>query len=48
MGGSGGRAIGADISDPDDVRGLIREIAQKVGRLDIMVNNAGSNKKYLS
>ncbi len=41
--GSGGRALAvrADVSEQDDVRGLIRETAQEFGRLDIMVNNAG-------
>jgi glucose 1-dehydrogenase len=35
----------ADVSDPDDVKGLIRETAQRFGRLDIMVNNAGVEEK---
>ena len=45
--GSGGHALAvrADVSDPDDVKGLIRETAQKLGRLDIMVNNAGVEEK---
>ena len=44
---SGGRSIAleADVSEQDDVRGLIRETVRKFGRLDIMVNNAGVEEK---
>jgi glucose 1-dehydrogenase len=38
-------AVRADVSDPDDVKGLIRETVQRFGRLDIMVNNAGVEEK---
>lgn len=39
----GGNAceIGADVSKPEDVRRLIEAAAQRYGKLDIMVNNAG-------
>jgi glucose 1-dehydrogenase len=45
--GFGGRALAvkADVSEQDDVRGLIRETAREFGRLDIMVNNAGVEEK---
>jgi len=40
------RAIGAeawklDVSDADEIRTVVDEIAQKFGRLDIVINNAG-------
>jgi glucose 1-dehydrogenase len=38
-------AVRADVSDPDDVKGLIRETVQRFGRLDIMVNKAGVEEK---
>jgi 3-oxoacyl-[acyl-carrier protein] reductase len=34
---TGGRAVQADVSDPDEARGLVEE----AGDLDILVNNAG-------
>ena len=38
-------ALGADITDPDAVRGLLAEILSRYGRLDILVNNAANNPK---
>ena len=40
---SGGRAVGvrADVSDPDDLQGLVRTAADTYGRLDVLINNAG-------
>ena len=32
---------GADMSKPEQVRGMVREAVQKLGRVDILVNNAG-------
>jgi glucose 1-dehydrogenase len=45
--GSGGRALAvrADVSEPGDVRNLIRKTVQEFGCLDIMVNNAGIEEK---
>ena len=45
--GSGGRALAvrADVSDPGDVKNLVRETVEEFGRLDIMVNNAGVEEK---
>lgn len=40
---AGGKAlvIGADVSDPKEVGGMIQQCVDAFGRLDIMVNNAG-------
>jgi len=40
LGGSG-CAEAADVSDIDDVRGLMERIVARTGRFDILVNNAG-------
>jgi 2-deoxy-D-gluconate 3-dehydrogenase len=43
--GEGGRAVflTADVTDADQCRGLVRDAAQRLGRLDILVNNAGTS-----
>ena len=33
--------VAADVSDADSVRALFHEIAERLGRLDVLVNNAG-------
>jgi glucose 1-dehydrogenase len=40
---SGGKALAvrADITAQEDVEGLVRETVEQLGRLDVMVNNAG-------
>ena len=45
--GFGGRclAVAADVSKPDQVKSLIDTTIQKFGKLDIVVNNAGIEKK---
>ncbi|MBV9279891.1 MAG: SDR family oxidoreductase [Chloroflexi bacterium] len=45
--GEGGKALAveADISQPDQVKSLVARTVQQFGRLDIMVNNAGIEKK---
>jgi glucose 1-dehydrogenase len=45
--GSGGKAISvhADVSSPEDVKNLIRKAVEEFGRLDVMVNNAGTEEK---
>ncbi len=45
--GSGGRALAvrADVSDPDDVKNLVKRTVEEFGRLDVMVNNAGVEEK---
>jgi glucose 1-dehydrogenase len=39
------QAVQANISNPDDVQRLVDETVREFGRLDIMVNNAGIEKK---
>lgn len=39
------RAIAANIADQDDVNALVSQTVDAFGRLDIMVNNAGIEKK---
>jgi NAD(P)-dependent dehydrogenase (short-subunit alcohol dehydrogenase family) len=36
-------AVAADIGDPASVAGLFSEISSRFGRLDLLVNNAGTN-----
>jgi glucose 1-dehydrogenase len=45
--GFGGKAIsvGADVSNPGDVKNLIQKAIEGFGRLDVMVNNAGVEEK---
>jgi len=39
--GCGAAAFGFDVADPDSVRGLIERAAERWGRIDVVVNNAG-------
>jgi len=34
-------AVRADVSDPDDVEHMVRETVEKLGSIDILINNAG-------
>lgn len=43
--GGRGLAVEADVSKPEDVKRLIRRTVEEFGRLDIMVNNAGVERK---
>ncbi len=45
--GAGGRAlaVAADVSSPADVEALVRKAVEAFGRLDVMVNNAGMERK---
>jgi 3-oxoacyl-[acyl-carrier protein] reductase len=44
---AGGRAVVkiADVTEPDDVAGLVRAAVDSFGRLDILVNNAGVRRE---
>ncbi len=45
--GAGGRGVvvGADVSDPKEVEAMVQQAVAAFGRLDIMVNNAGMERK---
>jgi glucose 1-dehydrogenase len=45
--GAGGKGlvVGADVSDPKEVEAMIQQSTDAFGRLDIMVNNAGMERK---
>ena len=36
--------VRADLSDADEVDALVKELKEKVGRIDVLVNNAGYNE----
>jgi glucose 1-dehydrogenase len=44
-GGGTAIAVQADVSKPDDVKALVGRTVQRFGRLDVMVNNAGVERK---
>jgi glucose 1-dehydrogenase len=39
-------AVEADVSNPDQVQNLIQSAVREFGRLDIVINNAGIERKY--
>jgi glucose 1-dehydrogenase len=43
--GGKGLVVGADVSDPKEVEAMIQQSTETFGRLDIMVNNAGMERK---
>jgi glucose 1-dehydrogenase len=45
--GSGGKGlvVGADVSDPKEVEAMVQQAVGAFGRLDIIVNNAGMERK---
>lgn len=45
--GGTGMVVGADITDPRSVQEMIEQVVEKMGRIDVLVNNAGINKDQL-
>jgi len=45
--GGTGIVLGADVSDPAEAAGLIEKTVELLGRIDVLVNNAGINKDQL-
>ena len=43
--GGKGLVVGADVSDPKEVEAMVQQATDAFGRLDIMVNNAGMERK---
>jgi NAD(P)-dependent dehydrogenase (short-subunit alcohol dehydrogenase family) len=43
LAGSGHIAIQADLAQPDDVGAMVETVAERFGRIDILVNNAATN-----
>ena len=43
--GGRGVVVGADVSDPKEVEAMVQQAVTAFGRLDIMVNNAGMERK---
>jgi glucose 1-dehydrogenase len=43
--GGKGLVVGADVSDPKEVEAMVQQAVSTFGRLDIMVNNAGMERK---
>jgi NAD(P)-dependent dehydrogenase (short-subunit alcohol dehydrogenase family) len=39
--GGGHATVGADLADPDAVRGMVDDAAERLGGIDVLVNNAG-------
>lgn len=44
----GALGVGADITQPDSVKALARRVEEKLGVLDVLVNNAAINDKFES
>lgn len=45
-GGGRAAAVQVDVSDPEGVGGFVGDAAERFGRLDVMVNNAGMEEKH--
>ena len=43
--GGKGLVVGADVSDPKEMEAMVQQATDAFGRLDIMVNNAGMERK---
>lgn len=46
-GGGKGIILGADVSNPESAGVLLEEVTVRMGRIDVLVNNAGINKDQL-
>ena len=46
LAGGGTIAIAADVADPAAVRAMVREVEQRLGPVDLLVNNAGTSGPY--
>jgi len=46
LGGDGHVLFGADLTDPDAVAGLVDNVQQEMGGLDVVVNNAGVSERH--
>jgi 3-oxoacyl-[acyl-carrier protein] reductase len=46
--GGSAAAFGADVSDPDACADLIKRVTERLGRLDVLVNNAGVTRDTLA
>ncbi|MCJ7682127.1 MAG: SDR family oxidoreductase [Candidatus Aminicenantes bacterium] len=46
LAGSGHMKIGADIGDPDAVKDMVDGVAKRMGRIDVLVNNAGIYEEH--
>jgi 3-oxoacyl-[acyl-carrier protein] reductase len=39
-------ALQADVADPEQVRALVQEVIERLGRIDVLVNNAGIYERH--
>jgi 3-oxoacyl-[acyl-carrier protein] reductase len=40
------RAVAADVADPEQARSLVGRVVQELGRIDVLVNNAGIYQRH--
>ena len=48
LAGEGHAVIPCNLSDPDEVNGLVPEVVEKLGKIDILINNAGITRDGLA
>ncbi|HEV3504268.1 MAG TPA: SDR family NAD(P)-dependent oxidoreductase, partial [Actinomycetes bacterium] len=44
--GDGHLALQADVADPDQARSLVEQVVDELGRVDVLVNNAGIYEEH--